>query len=406
MRVPPPKASLTRADCVQTILAARGFSLAQVSRRSQHFENRLAHIPHSFYSSLRNRSFTPSLYQLHSLSRLSGYRFVDWLALFGFFLDDASRFQLQFPSHRTVELDATIYRPSVRVPHLHDLREPDFSERLTPLSQWIALGSPRLIESLLRNVKNPFRYLKIGSHDAFAFPDLLPGSVVRVKEGSSVLDRTPIGKRSGRTLFLVRHSGGMSCSRLFRTDPERIVLCSRQLPYAPLELRVGAEAAVLGKVNLEFRPLVGVPKPVVSARLERYRPPRPLDQTAPSRDVGEFIQHARVGCGLSFREASSRTRVIARQLGDRRYYCSPSVLSDYETRKNAPRHIHKIISICAVYFASVGRFLEACGIPLETARERAMPGAFLNVLDGNDTPARRSRFLHNVEQSLAQSRGF
>lgn len=397
MPVPPREPSATLADSVRSILSARGLSLAQLSRRSQDFENRLAHIPHSFYGSLRNPSFTPSLHQLHSLSRLSGYRLVDWLALLGFFLDDVSRFQLQFPSRRTVELDATVYRHFVCLPHLHDLREADFAAPLTPLSQWVVLGSPCRVEPFLRNAKNPFRYLKIGSHDAFAFPELLPGSIVRVKEDSSVLERIPIGKRPGRTLFLVRHYGGMACSRLFRTERERIVLCSRQLPYAPIELRVGTEAAVLGRVDLEFRPLLGA-KPVVSARLERYRLPRPLDQTASLRDVGGFIRDARISCGLSFREASCRTRAMARQLGDRRYYCSPSALSDYETRKNPPRHVHKIISICAVYFAKVGRFLEACGISLDIAGERTMPAAFLSELDANGTPPKRPRFLHDVEQ--------
>jgi transcriptional regulator with XRE-family HTH domain len=392
------KTSSALADTVRRLFSARGLSLADLSRESQKFGNRLAHIPHSFYSSLQNRSFTASLYQLHSLSRLSGYRLVDWLALFGFSLDDVSRFQMLFPSFRTVELDATVYRPAVPLPHLYDLQEADLATPLAPLSQWVALGLPRPIKTLLRNTKNSFRYLKIGSHDALAFPDLLPGSVVRVKEGSSILERAAIGKRADRSLFLVLHNRGITCSRLLRANREKIVLCSRQLPYAPIELTAGTEAVVLGRVDLEFRPLATVAKPVVSAQLERYRVPHPLGQTTPPRDVGEFIQRSRRACGISFRDASSRTRVIARQLADRRYYCSPSALSDYETRKSAPRRIHKLISICAVYFASAARLLEVCGTPLSTAGERPMPSDILNVFDPHAPSPKRSRFLRKMER--------
>ena len=377
MPVPSRKTPYSLADSVRTILSTRNLSLADVSRASRTSENGLAHVPHSFYSSLRKRSFSPSLYQLHSLSSLSGYRLADWFALFGVSLDDVSRFQVSFSSARTVELDATIYRHHLPVPWLYDLSEPDFQTSLAPLSQWVALGLPRRMDSLSRGAKSRFRYIKIGTHDALAFPDLLPGSIVRVRDDPSVLDRKRVGKSFGRTLFLVRHSRGMTCSRLLRPSPDKIVLCSGQLPYAPIELTVRAEGAVLGTVDLEFRPLAGVTKPVVSAKLERNRAPGPLGQSSPPRNAGDFIQRARKACGISFREASGRTRIIARELGDQRYYCSPGALSDYETRKFAPRHIHKLISICAVYFARTGELFEACGTPLDKAA-RALPSEFLN----------------------------
>src|ERR1700692_4551441 len=114
MFLPSVQSSSSLADRVRGILSTRGLSLADLSRASR--DNRLGHIPHSFYSSLRKRSFSPSLYQLHSLSALSGYRLVDWLALFGISLDDVSRFQVFFPSVRTVELDTRIYHPDALLP--------------------------------------------------------------------------------------------------------------------------------------------------------------------------------------------------------------------------------------------------------------------------------------------------
>jgi hypothetical protein len=161
-------------------------------------------------------------------------------------------------------------------------------------------------------------------------------------------------------MFLVQHGKGISCSRLLRPESDRIVLCSRHLPYAPVELTVGIDGVVLGTVDAEIRSVATAQKAVVSAALERYRVPSPFSKALPARSAGEFIQRARKASGISFREASERTRVIARELGDPRYYCSPSALSDYETRKFAPRHVHKLISICAVYFARPVGGLRRC----------------------------------------------
>ena len=394
-----PKSSL--ADRVHRILSARGLSLADLSRASG--GDRLGHIPHSFYSSLRNRSFSPSLYQLHSLSTLSGYRLVDWLALFGISLDDVSRFQVLFPSLRTVELDTRVYHPQAPSPWLYDLKEADLATPLAPLSQWVALGSRRRMDSGSRAANRTFRYLKIGSHDALAFPDLLPGSIVRVCDDLSSLRCAPIGKTPGRTMFLVRHAKGITCSRLLRSESDKIVLCSRQLPYAPIELTVDAEGVVWGAVDIEIRPIAIAQKPVVSAALERYRAPSPLSRVLPPRNVGDFIRRARQACGISFREASERTRVIAREVGDRRYYCSPGALSDYETRKLAPRHVHKLISICAVYFAGAADLFEACGAALDKAGAHAMPQDFLNFSPEARASVREpSRFLGEMERRFGR----
>lgn len=397
MPLPPGQPSSSLADRVRSILSTRDLSLADLSRESR--GNRLGHTPHSFYSSLRKRSFSPSLYQLHTLSTVSGYRLVDWLSVFGISLDDVSRFQVFFPSLRTVELDARAYHPDAPIPLLYDLKEADLSTPLAPLSQWVAIGSRHGVYSVSRTAKRTFRYVKVGSHDAFAFPDLLPGSIVRMSDDFSALRRAPIGKAPGRTMFLVQHNKGITCSRLSRSESDTIVLCSRQLPYAAMELTRGTEGVVLGAVDLEIRSLVTVQKPVVSAAWERYRAPSPLSRPLPAPNAGNLIQRARKACGISFREASERTRVIARELGDRRYYCSPGALSDYETRTLAPRHVQKLISICAVYFASAANLFEACGAGLDAAGIHAMPRDFLNFSPGKRTSAREpSRFLGEMEK--------
>jgi hypothetical protein len=404
--MPSPSGKLhpTLPDRIRSILAVRGLSLAEVSRSSRSLDlgNRLHHIPHNFYSALRNRLFSPSIYQVLALSILSGYQLVDWLTVFGFSLDNVRQFQLALPALRTVELDARVYQGSLSIPFFHDAKEPDLSTPLTPLSRWLVSSIPRRIDSLSHMAPPACRYLKIGSQDAFAFPELLPGSVVRVNRVRKAFKRIPVGKIPAKSLFLVEHNDGMTCSRLCRPEPGKVVLCSRHLPYAQVELEQETEAVVSGVADFEIRPLNGE-KPVVPARLGRYWIPKPLTRPSHVRNVGEFIRHARKLSGLSFREASTRTKLIAQKLGDSRYYCAAASLSDCETRKFLPRHVHKVISICAVYFASAAGLLEAAGAALDQAGKLPMPAEFLGRSgNGLNSLSKPSHFLSEMEHRFGE----
>jgi transcriptional regulator with XRE-family HTH domain len=389
------------AERIRSILALRGLSLADVSRASRSLVrgDRLCFVPHNFYSSLCKQSFSPRLQQLLALSTVSGYRLLDWLGVFGFSLDDVSRFQVSFPALRTVELDDNIYQPRTAVPWLYDLKEIDFSVPLVPLSQWLAAGPARRSDSLSNAASAVYRYVKIGSEDAFAFPDLLPGSIVRVSREDTALEGKPVGHTGENGLFLVEHSSGLTCSRLDRPELRKLVLCSRQLPYAPVELHEGTQAVVRGVADIEIRPLNRTEKPVVPARLGRFWTPASLPKYSPIDDVGELIRRARKRSGLSFREASKRTRSIAKELGDSRYYCSPAALSDYEARRLPPRHIHKLLSTCAVYFASVAELLEAAGAGLDKGGQLPMPDELVGITVGSRSLSlKSSRFLAEMER--------
>jgi hypothetical protein len=75
-----------------------------------------------------------------------------------------------------------------------------------------------------------YLYARVGTEDAFAFPDLLAGSVVRIDKREP--DRfLPLRKgQSSRVLFLVEHANGMVCCRLRRTDKRRVTLHTAELP--------------------------------------------------------------------------------------------------------------------------------------------------------------------------------
>lgn len=387
---------------IRNILASRGLSFTDAYRASRRSDSKppLFPLPHNFHSAVGRPQFFPSLYQLSTLSRLTRYRIVDWLAAFGFSLDEVPRFQTLFPVARTVELDASIYDSANIAAWFEELRAPDFAAPLTPLANWLGLTSRRVPYLSRASSSAAYRFVKIGTQDSFAFPDLLPGSIVRIRlrpKSKGILKATEV--RSG--LFLVAHSQGIACTRLGQSPSGKIVLCSRQMPYAPVELDQDTEAIVHGKADLELRVLAGTEHPIVPSRLGRFWTPRML-LDKPPRDVGEFVRRARLRCGLAFREASQRTKYIARRLGDTRYYCAPATLSDFEARTLLPRQIHKIISICAVYFISPALFLDLAGVPLETGGHHRIPEGLLSRPSGAYTHSKSSAFFRIAERRFGK----
>jgi hypothetical protein len=398
MRFRPGRPSSLLANRVRSILAARGLTFADVYRASRipDGDSSVYRIPHNFHRALLNPQFFPSLYQILTLSKLTGYRLADWLAVFGFSFDEVGRFQVLFPAARTVELDARIYDTNHTVPWFRELRPPDFVAQLIPLRRWLGLSAPRTLHPVRTGADSSHRYVKIGAEDALAFPDLLPGSIVRIRQRHGTNDSS---RATG--LFLVEHSQGLACTRVGRSSSGKFVLCSRHLPYAPVELQPGTEAILRGRADLELRLLGGTKTPVVPSRLGRFWTPSSLADTSEMR-VGGFVRRARMRSGLAFREASERTKQISRMLGDARYYCAPGTLSDFETRKLLPRQIHKIISICAVYFASPAGLMNVAGVPFETAGHLRMPPEFLPKAASENTLSERSPFFRTVEKRFGR----
>jgi hypothetical protein len=139
------------AERLRTILANRGLTLYQASERSAAIYGRSSphYLPHNLYYDLRHADFSPSLFQLFALSRISGYRLDDWLRVFGFDVDAIPRLQIQFSSKRTALLDSSEY-PYTLVPWLRNLSAKAPSEDVVPLSQFLEWSSPRPLASLAK----------------------------------------------------------------------------------------------------------------------------------------------------------------------------------------------------------------------------------------------------------------
>jgi hypothetical protein len=205
-----PVRSLTLADRVRGILTTRGLTLYQVSvlTRIRYPREPAYHIPRNFYFQLRSGGLSPTLQQLYAFSQLSGYRFADWLAVFGFRVDEIPRLQATLPHPRTVLFDTRVYDDAVTVPCFRD-RTPGVVPAVAPLSQLLEISGSSRISSLLEMDRDHYLYAKIGTQDAFAFPDLLPGSIVRANPRLvERLLRKP-GEIS-KSFLLVEHSRGFS----------------------------------------------------------------------------------------------------------------------------------------------------------------------------------------------------
>jgi transcriptional regulator with XRE-family HTH domain len=368
--------SAALAEKVQAILDSKELTLYAVSQRSAELYGRSSpyFIPHNLYYDLRTGAFRPSIHQISALSRISGYRVADWLRVFGYDLEDITRLQVLLPSKRTTLLDTSLTDPNEWVSWLGNRPDGVSIPPIAPLAKLVKEAPARRIGSLKDPSARRFLYAKVGREDAFAFPDLAPGSIVRVnpdivdtahREKSSISDR----------IFLVEHSKGFCCCRIRILANGVIMPFDNGLRHAQVELHCPQEAKLWGTVDFEFRPLLRTEEPEVPKDLaRRWRP-----QLLPSNEnFGQLLKRTRRRRNLSVREAAQMSRTIAEVLKDDRYMTSPSSLSDYELRNAAPRDFRKIVTLCSVYGLQFESVMSRIGVGLADAGAESMPDRYLS----------------------------
>jgi len=201
---------------VQAILDNKELTLYRVSQQSAELYGRSSpyFLPHNLYYDLRAGSFRPSIHQIWALSRISGYRVADWLRVFGYNLEDITRLQVLLPSKRTIVLDTSLTDPNEWVPWLDNRPLGVSMPSIAPLPELLREAPARQIGFLQDPSPRHFLYAKVGREDAFAFPDLAPGSIVRVNpdigDGAALRENSSISDR----IFLVEHSKGFCCCRV------------------------------------------------------------------------------------------------------------------------------------------------------------------------------------------------
>jgi hypothetical protein len=371
------------------IFVAAGLSISEVARKSRNLfrDDARFHIPPNLFHAIEQRGFSPSIQQLFVLSRLSAYRLADWLMVFGIFLDDIPRLQAVLPARYTtlVDVDAgdglnwelSFKQISPMMP----------AGLLRPLVESIRFDlRPASPET---NAGASFLYAKLGCRDAFAFPDLLPGSIVRINAEQGQSFRRPAPGRAG-AIFLVEHMRGLVCSKLHFVEKNRIVVCPTELAYAHVELELEKEARILGIVDREFRSTDFAGSANVPRSLAEFWSPEPLETISPGSSLHDLLRSARRRSGLTFREASAKTAMIARTLRNKDCFCAVGSLSDYESNTEFPRHLHKLLSLCTVYSLSPWEFMSAAGLRLGEAGQNPMPDELRNGAAPLNIPTARA----------------
>ena len=382
------------------ILRTKGFTLYRVAAltRARYPQQAAYHIRGNFYSQLRS-GLSPTFQQLLALSELTGYRLWNWLAVFGFSPADVPRLQAVLSRPRTGLIDKDLVDPQGLIPTLRYRRPEATLPAVAPLSQFLERSGSHPAGFLIERTRRDFLYAKIGAQDAIAFPELVSGSIVRADPHlvGSFLPRT-LGEIS-RHLFLIEHSRGLNCGRLRVAGSNRIALVSSDdAQSASLEFKLGAEARILGLVDIElrFRPARSKRAAPAAADIDMPRslrePSKPtgIEMPAGQERPSALLKKARLRAGLSFRSASKLSREIAQDLGDDRYFASSGTLSDYEAGDKLPRHIHKLFTLAIVYSLSFRALLRSFGIGLDGGGSN-VPAGPTNVSLGLRETGRRVR---------------
>lgn len=367
----PVKKPIDIAGRVRRALSARGLTIYQISQQSAEIFGRSSpyYIPQQFYAALAVRAASPSIYQFIALSRITKYRLTDWLAMFGFELDDIPRLQLLFPWRRTVFLDSSVYDEDQWIPWFVDRARTSELPAITPLGQLLKQTEPRRAGSLLALNTRRFLYVKVGKEDAFAFPDLVPGSIARIDVLNAGQLASGLGQSLSNRIFLVERGSHLACGHLRRINGNRLALCSTSFPYPQLELTLGRTARIIGMVDAEIHPMALQLPSSTPARTRAHAKTNAAATPDATTKLGQMIQISRMRTGLSFREASAMSRWVAKMLGDNAYFISPGTLCDYDDLSDPPRNIQKIVCLCILYCIGFWDFLRAAGLTLDLGSE-------------------------------------
>lgn len=374
------------------------YQISQMTGRPPFGEGTRAHIRDALYAEIESGQ-TPDIHQLAALARLTRYRLVDWLALFGYHVDDILRLQLELHTEHTVVLPNTIYDSLVLQPWIRQLDTRVDLERTHSLVTMIDAMCHAPLGALDQLNRRRFLYARVGRRDDIMGPRLVAGSIVRVDP-----TRTTVAPLGGpRSMYLVQHLSGLSCCYVELQDDRHVILLPDDDVPRVMRCRIGKEATILGAIDLELRPLQ-------ATRPNLSQPPRDLHNsharlsdpmTERSGGAGAYARTTRERVGVSFREAQAMTQRIAAYFDDKRYKIALGSLSDAETYDGLPRHISKIFSLCIAYCMDPWQYLRAGGVPVNELNGAAIPRQFLHDEDANVDCAQQVRMVPGSDQNRA-----
>ncbi|MFY9574290.1 MAG: hypothetical protein WAV20_23050, partial [Blastocatellia bacterium] len=376
------------------------YQISQMTSQPPFGKGTRAHIRDALYSEIDSGQ-TPDIHQLAALSKLTGHRLVDWLALFGYYVDDILRLQLGLHTEHTVVLPSTIYDSLVLLPWIRQLDTRVDLERTQSLVTMIDVMCHAPLGALDQLNRRRFLYARVGRRDDFMGPRLVADSIVRVDP-----TRTTVAALGGpRSMYLVQHVSGLSCCYVEPQDDRHVILLPDDDVPRVMRCRIGKEATILGAIDLELRPLPAT-RPNVSPppppREGHHSHARLSDSMTEHNDgAGAYARRMRERIGVSFREAQTMTHRIAAYFDDKRYKIALGSLSDAETYDGLPRHISKIFSLCIAYCMEPWQYLRAGGVPVDELNGAAIPRQFLHDEDANVDTAQLVPMVPGSDQNQA-----
>jgi hypothetical protein len=352
------------------------YQISQATARPPFGKGTRSHIRDAFYAEIESGQ-TPDIHQIAALSRLTGYRFVDWLSLFGYHADDVLKLQLELQTERTILLPSTIYDPLVMLPWIRRLDTTIDLDRTQPLASLIDAIGYEPLGALDQFNRRRYLYARVGRRDDMVRSRVAAGSVIRVDPTHTAV--APVGQP--RPVYLVQHLGGLSCCYVERLDDQHVVLLPDDSASRVMRCRLGTEAVILGTVDLELRPLQQPPaeaSPLPREKSQTSHRLRPFDAVADTAaGPGAFARSSRERIGVCFREAQTMTRSLAARFVDKNYNVALGSLSDAETQNVLPRHIPKIFSLCIAYSMDFWQYLRAGGVQIDQLGGAPIPSQFL-----------------------------
>lgn len=359
----PQCARAAKAENIRSILSQGGYTVAQLSAatRKRYGAKSPFFIPSTFLYKLRS-GVTPHVCQVVALSESTGYRFVDWLRLCGFDLQQIPNLQVRLHTERTVLVTPIEECVGSFLPqHSH-----------TDRTAWSSIHGP---QSGGWSGGGRYLFAKVGASDArAAYPQLRAGNVVRVDRcyGHRMENFDRVSRE--KFLWLVEQPGGLTCSRVRWIDDRQIVLLPSRPPWGSWPLRLATEARVLGLVDTDLNPAE-----LQESHQTEVRPARPAPLVSFPRiekrimKFSDLLRSSRGRTGLTFRAAHRLTRTIAQVLGNQEYAIALGLLSDYEAMNRLPRHIAKILSLCIVYCMDVVDVMESAGVCIDDSAKLPLP---------------------------------
>ena len=376
------------------------YQISQMTSRPPFGRGTRTHIRDALYAEIESGQ-TPDIHQLAALSRLTGYRLVDWLALFGFHVDDILRLQLELHTEHTIVLPSTIYDSLVLTPWIREFDACVDLDRTQSLVNVIDAMAHATLGELDQLNRRRFFYARVGQRDDMMRPRLVAGSIVRVDPTRTTVE--PPG--GSRTMYLVQHLSGLSCCYVELQDDRHVILLPDEVSPRVMRCRLGTEATILGAIDLELRQFqTTLPNLAKPSREERHNNHARLFDPMTERcdGAGDYARTMRERIGLSFREAQTMTHRTAAYFGDQRYKIALGSLSDAETYDGLPRHISKIFSLCIAYCMDLWQYLRAGGVPVDELNGAGIPRQFLHDEDATVDSA-QSMVLGSDQKQATES---